>query len=236
MLRILITGFRVANNFSLAYFNSTKSLKLLSFFKWLIILGFGFGVAISYMFSYYFMILEYGITTLVLGLAPYLFVGVIFLGWLIITRQIDMIKAFIAFMFLPPTLTTQYGITSDLFLIIILLVCTVEKKNRQRVVNRVACFSQTYALKEVYQRRLSNKNKYKDYIVAFSDLNYIQIEDFTMLREELVKVRNHKLGISETKRKMTFKIKGVLGKTTVVDDMTIVPQKKSLASVFRRGI
>lgn len=236
MLRLLANSFRLVNNFSVSYFNSTQSLKTLSFFKWLVILGFGFGVLISYIYSYYYIMLAYGLTTLVLAFAPYVAMGIVFSLWLVVTRRTNMVRLFLAFMFLPPTLITQYGITSDLLLLIVLLVCFLEKRNRQRVVSRVAYFSEEYTLKELYQKRLANKNNYKEYITAFSDLNYIQIEDFSLIREELIKVRNHKLGLAETKRRMTFKIKGVVGKTTVVDDMTFAPKKRSIANLFKRGI
>ena len=88
----------------------------------------------------------------------------------------------------------------------------------------------------LYEKRLANKQNYREYFQAFMLLEFFNAEDFILVSEKDEKYTHKKLGIYDRRLTRTFKIKGVWGKVTVMDDLFIAPQKRSIWTRIRKGV
>ena len=61
-------------------------------------------------------------------------------------------------------------------------------------------------------------------------------EKYSPLYEKDEKYTHKKLGIYDRRLTRTFKIKGVWGKVTVMDDLFVAPQKRSIWTRIRKGV
>lgn len=208
------------------YFNSLKFLKSMFLLKILVNLLFGLGALFSYVVSIYYIISVYGLETILFSFLPYILFGVILSVFLLNKERRFFLKLLWFFILFPVTLLSEYGINTLILVVFISLFNFMERSHRIRIVKSVAIFTEQFTPKQKYLDRLKNKDKFKQYQGSFSRLEYIDLSKFILITEEVITLKSHKLGINQTKRIMTFKIKGLLGKTTVIDDMTTVPQSK----------
>ena len=80
----------------------------------------------------------------------------------------------------------------------------------------------------LYKQRLANKNKYKQYQSAYRLLALIDLSDFKLIKDIDTKSKDYRTNLPERSLTRVFKIKGLLGTTTVKDELYIAPQKRRL--------
>ena len=135
---------------------------------------------------------------------------------------------------MPTALLTESGMNAALFVAIAYTIRKIEQGHRQMIVSAVSGFSEKYS--PLYEKRLANKQKYKEYFQAYMLLEFFDAEDFILIDEKDEKYTYKKFGIYERRLTRTFKIKGVWGKVTVTDDLYIAPQKRSIWTRLRKGV
>ena len=162
---------------------------------------------------------------------PYIFVGIAVVIILLVLGKKRSIFLTLLLVFLPTALLTESGMNAVLFVAIAYTIRKIEQGHRQMIVSAVSGFSEKYS--PLYEKRLANKQKYKEYFQAYMLLEFFDAEDFILIDEKDEKYTYKKLGIYERR---TFKIKGVWGKVTVTDDLYIAPQKRSIWTRLRKGV
>jgi len=97
--------------------------------------------------------------------------------------------------FLPTALLTESGMNAVLFVAIAYTIRKIEQGHRQMIVSAVSGFSEKYS--PLYEKRLANKQKYKEYFQAYMLLEFFDAEDFILIDEKDEKYTYKKLGIYE---------------------------------------
>ena len=196
---------------------STKTLKLFYGLRLLLTIGFfgaflfGFALNLAYVF------VIYGRDFVTLSFSPLLFLGVVMILWALLTKRYYLMKPIAIVVFLPITFFSPYGLTSDLYLLALFLISKIEKSHRMYAVKVLSSFSKTYS--PLYKERA--------YTYAYRVLDCLQEEDYSLVREKTVTISNKKTGIYEKTLERTFKIKGILGTTTIKDELYSRPYKKA---------
>ena len=209
-----------------SFLYGTKGLKILRLFAFAGIMASGVGALMSYSLHYYTMILKHGMFMAALAFSPYLLFGGLTAIYQVLRGRRDRAALAWAIGFLPSIVTTEYGITAGLFIIMAYVIYRMEKKHRQHVVSIVAMFSEEFS--PLYKQRLANKNKYKQYQSAYCLLALIDLSDFKLIKDIDTKSKDYRTNLPERSLTRVFKIKGLLGTTTVKDELYIAPQKRRL--------
>lgn len=205
---------------------STRGLKILRIFAWSGIIATFLGAMVSFGLHYYSLLMSYGRGIVVLSYAPYLLFGTVTAIWKLLRGKNEQATLAIIVGTLPSALLTEYGITALLFFAMASTIYFIEKKHRQNVVSIVAKFSKMYS--PFYSKRLENKNKYKEYQASYRLLELIDVQNFKLVKNIDVTVKNLATGIPDRQLHRTFKINGLWGKTTICDELYIAPQKRGL--------
>ena len=207
------------------WFYSTKTLKIFYGLRLLLTIGFFGAFLLGYALNLAYVFVLYGRDFVTLSLSPLLFLGVVMILWALLTKRYSLVKAIAIIVFLPITFFSEYGLSSDLYLFALFLISKIEKSHRTYAVKVLASFSKTYS--PLYKERLANKKDYRAYTYAYRVLDCLQEEDYTLVREKTVTISNKKTGIYEKTLERTFKIKGILGTTTIKDELYSRPYKKA---------
>lgn len=214
--------------------HNTKMLHLLNLLAMAGQVGFVFGGFLAYSFHIKELVLRYGKEIVLLGFMPYVFVGIAVVVILLVLGKKQSILLTLLLVFLPTALLTESGMNAALFFAIAYTIRKIELGHRQMIVSAVSGFSEKYS--PLYEKRLANKQKYKEYFQAYMFLEFFDAEDFILIDEKDEKYMYKKLGIYERRLTRTFKIKGVWGKVTVMDDLYVAPQKRSIWTRLRKGV
>ena len=209
------------------WFYATKTLRTFFWLRWIASLACGAAFLLGFLLNIAYLITLYGGQLITMIFSTSLLVGSVILLVLFLQRKSQAIVPVLLLIFLPSTLLTAYGVTADLYLGLLLFVSYLERKHRKFTVTVVSQFSREFS--PIYDKRLANKNEYRLYRHAYMVLDLLDTADYT-LTKEITTVSSDKVsGLSEKELTRTFKIKGILGRTTVKDALYTSPQKKFLA-------
>ena len=197
-------------------------------------IGFLFGSFLSYSYHVSELVARYGKEIVLLGFMPYVLVGIVASIFLLIVGKKQAIPLILIMIFFPSALLTESGLNAIFLVAVAYTIRRIELGHRQMIVSAISGFSEKYS--PLYEKRLANKQKYREYFQAFMLLEFFNAEDFILLSEKDEKYTYKKLGIYDRRLTRTFKIKGVWGKVTVMDDLFIAPQKRSIWTRIRKGV
>lgn len=214
--------------------HNVRTLHFLNLLSIAVQVGFLSGSFMAYSFHISELVDRYGKEIVLLGFMPYVFFGIVTVVLMFILGKKDSILLTLLLVFLPTALLTESGMNAILFLAIAFTIRKIEQGHRKMIVSAISGFSEKYS--PLYEKRLANKAKYKEYNQAYSILEFFDVEDFILIDEKDEKYTYKKLGVYERRLTRTFKIKGVWGKVTVMDELFIAPQRRSILTKIRKGV
>lgn len=214
--------------------HNTRTLHILNLLALSGQIGFLAGAFLAYSIHMRELVGRYGLNIVLLGFIPYILVGFVAATVLLFLGKKNLIFLVVLMILSPTALLTESGMNALTFSLIAYLIRRIELGHRRFIVSAVAGFSEKYS--PLYEKRLANKRKYKEYVQAYTILDFFDADDFILLDELDEKYTNKKLGVYERKLTRTFKIKGVWGKVKVSDDLFIAPQKRSIFTRLRKGV
>lgn len=214
--------------------HNTRTLHYLSLLALSGEIGFLSGSFLSYSYHVSELVNRYGKEIVLLGFMPYVLVGIVASIILLIVGKKQAIPLVLMMIFFPSALLTESGLNAIFLITVAYVIRRIELGHRQMIVSAISGFSEKYS--PLYEKRLANKQKYREYFQAFMLLEFFDAEDFILLSEKDEKYTHKKLGIYDRRLTRTFKIKGVWGKVTVMDDLFVAPQKRSIWTRIRKGV
>ncbi|HHL0784259.1 TPA: hypothetical protein ACQ0F8_001619 [Streptococcus agalactiae] len=189
-------------------------------------ISFSFGIMVGFLLHYQTLIAQGGREVIALVIVPYLIVGLLIIGYQFLFGKRKNISSLFCLTFFPSLILTEFGLSTLLFYGILTVMNMTEKKYRKNVVKLVSFFSETYS--PLYEERKKNKRDYLEYQQAFRLLKLVNTDDFELIREVRHVTKNWKEGIVNQQLERTFKIKGIPGTTTILDQLYTSPQKRIL--------
>lgn len=206
-----------------AFLYDIKTLKIYHILSIMLSIALGCGALLAYVMHYYSMMINFGKQSIIVFYMPYVIFGILYSLVQLLKRQKQLLVLGLVTCFLPSTLTSEFGITADIFWGMSYFVYFLDKRHLQNIVRIVAMYSKKYS--PLYEKRLENKVKYKQYQSDYRLLALLNVDDFNLISEEIRQVKNYKTGLSERTMYRTFKIKGILGKISIVDELYTMPRK-----------
>ncbi|KXT83167.1 hypothetical protein ACVRXQ_06585 [Streptococcus panodentis] len=206
-----------------SWFYSTKTLKTFFWLRWIATIAFGLAFLFGFGLNLAYLMTLHGSRLITMTFSVSFIIGLLVLLWTVIRGRREAIVPVLLMILLPSTLLTEFGVTADLYLLLLFFVCYLESSHRRFVVNVAAKLSKEFS--PIYSKRLANKNQSRLYRHAYRVLGLLNLDDFRLVRE-VTKVSSDKVqGLSEKEFIRTFKIKGLLGSTTIKDELYSSPQK-----------
>lgn len=201
---------------------STTFLKYASWLKNLFVFLFGVGAFISYILNIGQLTVLYGVDMLVIFVASSLLAALLAIIIAFFQKNYKAIPLILFMTFVPSSFLTQFGLQFLLLFALCIGISWLEKRHRESVVRTVAHFSKEYS--PLYKERYANRNM-RVYSQAFNQLGFMDISNYSLVKEDSTMNRDYRSGLGKKYITRTFKIKGVLGKTVIVDHLYTQPQK-----------
>ncbi|WP_373756971.1 hypothetical protein [Streptococcus ferus] len=210
---------------------STRTLRTFRFLKLTATCAIGLTCLLAYMLSYTTLIAQYGYDFVTLASTLYICFGAVVILYLALTSRKNSILPVLFLVFIPTSLLTRDGVTLDIYLVLLWLIHSLEKRHRQRAVQIVSYYSENFS--PLYQERYDNRKNSQLSTFAYTILPLISVEDYSLVKEVKSITTDYKKGLGEEMLTRTFKIKGVWGTTSIVDELYVTPKKRWF-SFFRR--
>jgi len=170
-------------------------------------IGFLFGSFLSSSYHVSELVARYGKEIVLLGFMPYVLVGIVASIFLVIVGKKQSIPLVLMMIFFPSALLTESGLNAIFLVAVAYTIRQIELGHRQMIVSAISGFSEKYS--PLYEKRLANKQNYREYFQAFMLLEFFDAEDFILVSEKDEKYTHKKLGIYDRRLTRTFKIKAL---------------------------
>ena len=191
------------------WFYSTKTLKTFFWLRWIATVAFGAAFLLGFGLNLAYLMALSGGRLVTMTFSVSLIVGAVVLCFLLAQGKYQAIVPVLLLTFLPSTLLTEFGVTADLYLVLLLFICYLESVHRRFVVSVIAKLSKEFS--PIYSKRLNNKKQYRAYRHAYMVLELLNPDDFRLTKEVTKTVSDKVTGLNEKEITRTFKIKGVWG-------------------------
>ena len=205
------------------WFYSTKTLKTFFWLRWIATVAFGVAFLLGFGLNLAYLMALSGGRLVTMTFSVSLIVGAVVLCFLLAQGKYQAIVPVLLLTFLPSTLLTEFGVTADLYLVLLLFICYLESVHRRFVVSVIAKLSKEFS--PLYSKRLNNKKQYRAYRHTYMVLELLNPDDFRLTKEVTKTVSDKVTGLNEKEITRTFKIKGLWGSTTITDELYTSPQK-----------
>ena len=141
------------------WFYSTKTLKTFFWLRWIATVAFGAAFLLGFGLNLAYLMALSGGRLVTMTFSVSLIVGAVVLCFLLAQGKYQAIVPVLLLTFLPSTLLTEFGVTADLYLLLLLFICYLESVHRRFVVSVIAKLSKEFS--PIYSKRLNNKKQYR---------------------------------------------------------------------------
>ena len=112
-----------------AFLYDIKTLKIYHILSIMLSIALGCGALLAYVMHYYSMMINFGKQSIIVFYMPYVIFGILYSLVQLLKRQKQLLVLGLVTCFLPSTLTSEFGITADIFWGMSYFVYFLDKSN-----------------------------------------------------------------------------------------------------------